>query len=287
MAGNRIFEHGKNLSLVATHPTTPASGKPLRVGQMTGVAVTDEGDGGNAATATSADLGPSVYDLSVKGVDDAGNSAVAVGDPLFYVDADIGSGTGFLSKKSSGYFFGFALEVVTSGATDTIRVLNLPNPGPGTADILAGAIGTSELAADAVTGAKIADDAVDSEHIAAGAIDAEHMAANSVDSAAYVDGSIDPEHLAASAVETAKIAAAAVTKAKASVFASTEQTGTGSPQNVAHGLAAVPALVLVAVTEVPDAAAETGFDVAEGAHDATNVIVTVTNTVKFKVLAWA
>ena len=70
------------------------------------------------------------------------------------------------------------------------------------------------------------------------------------------------------------------------IFVSSEQTGTGSSQNVAHGLGIVPNKVIIAVTELPDAAAETGFDVAEGAHDATNVVVTVTNTVKFKVLAF-
>jgi hypothetical protein len=74
--------------------------------------------------------------------------------------------------------------------------------------------------------------------------------------------------------------------AKANAFVSTEQTGTGSSQNVAHGLTGTPAAVLISVTELPDAAAETGFDVAEGAHDGTNVVVTVTSGVKFKVLAW-
>jgi hypothetical protein len=71
------------------------------------------------------------------------------------------------------------------------------------------------------------------------------------------------------------------------VFSSAEQTGTGSSQNVAHGLGVTPTHVMVVPTELPDAAAETGFDIAEGAHTSTNVVVTVTNTVKFKVLAIA
>ena len=83
-------------------------------------------------------------------------------------------------------------------------------------------------------------------------------------------------------VTTGKLAAAGVTFAKAAMFVSTEQTGTGNPQNVAHGLAGTPAAVVIAVTEDP---AGTGFDVAEGAHDGTNVVVTVTLNVKFKV--WA
>lgn len=85
-------------------------------------------------------------------------------------------------------------------------------------------------------------------------------------------------------VLTADIADDAVTAAKAPVFVSSEQTGTGASQNVAHGLGATPTLVLIAVTEDP---AGTGFDVAEGTHTSTNVVVTVTSGVKYKVLAWA
>lgn len=65
-------------------------------------------------------------------------------------------------------------------------------------------------------------------------------------------------------------------------FRSTEQTGTGSSQNVAHGLGHTPTLVLVSVSED---ASGTGFDVAEGTHDATNAVVTVTSGIKFFVLA--
>jgi hypothetical protein len=68
-------------------------------------------------------------------------------------------------------------------------------------------------------------------------------------------------------------------------FVSTEQTGTGAAQNVAHGLGAAPTKVFVAPTELAaDLAA--GYDVAEGAHDATNVVLTVTTGAKFKVLAF-
>lgn len=83
-------------------------------------------------------------------------------------------------------------------------------------------------------------------------------------------------------IGTARLAASAVTAAKMALFVSTEQTGTGASQNVAHGLSGTPTKVLIAVTEDP---AGTGFDVAEGAHDGTNVVVTVTTGVKFKV--WA
>jgi len=72
-----------------------------------------------------------------------------------------------------------------------------------------------------------------------------------------------------------------------SSFASTEQTGTGSSQNVAHGLGVAPTLVIVTVTEHPGTPDTGAFDIAEGTHTTTNVVVTVTTGVKFKVYAWA
>lgn len=74
-----------------------------------------------------------------------------------------------------------------------------------------------------------------------------------------------------------------ITKAKAAVFFSTEQTGNGNPQNVAHGLGAIPAGVLVIPSDCPDSA----WALAQGAHDATNVVVTATNLLKYYVMAWA
>ena len=71
--------------------------------------------------------------------------------------------------------------------------------------------------------------------------------------------------------------------APGSIFKSTEQTGTGSAQNVAHGLGTTPSLVWVTVTEDPGG---TGFDVTEGSHGSTNCVVTVTTGVKYKVLAF-
>jgi hypothetical protein len=66
------------------------------------------------------------------------------------------------------------------------------------------------------------------------------------------------------------------------MFGSSEQTGTGASQTVAHGLGSTPTLIWITVTEDP---AGTGFDVAEGAHDVTNIVVTVTTGVKFRAYA--
>ena len=94
--------------------STVDSGDPVVSGAIRGVALTDYSSAdGKASVKTQG-----VFDLSVKGIDDAGNSAVAVGDKLFYVAAD----TPKISKKKSGDFFGIALETVDSGATATINV---------------------------------------------------------------------------------------------------------------------------------------------------------------------
>ncbi len=87
-------------------------------------------------------------------------------------------------------------------------------------------------------------------------------------------------------IATAELEDDSVTFAKAAAFVSTEQTGTGSAQNVAHGLGVIPAAVLIVPTELAaDLAA--GYDAAEGTHTTTNVVCTVTSGAKFKVLAWA
>lgn len=150
MATNIVYDPAWNLSVVCTDPTTPASGGPVRFGTLTGIAQTDERSGGD----TTVEFGQVTASLSVKGVNDSGNSAVAVGDTIFYVDAD----TPKLSKKSSGYFFGIALETVGSGSTATIKVLHIPSPGSGT--LGSGTVGSTNLASAAVTTVKIADDAV-------------------------------------------------------------------------------------------------------------------------------
>ena len=70
----------------------------------------------------------------------------------------------------------------------------------------------------------------------------------------------------------------------ASEFKSTEQTGIGMLQDVAHGLGASPSLVLIFTTYLA-AGLAAGHNIAEGTHDATNVKVTVTTGAKFIVYA--
>lgn len=67
-------------------------------------------------------------------------------------------------------------------------------------------------------------------------------------------------------------------------FQSTELTGTGSAQNVAHGLGVVPSMVLVSIQDTNGVALP--HAVVEGVHTITNLVLTVTNNVKFKVIAF-
>ena len=123
MANNQIYDDGP-VSVICTNPAAPVSGDPVRVGSFTGVALTDEGAGGNPAGYTTVEFRENVWDLSVAAVDGSGNSAVAAGDAIFYVDAD----TPKLSKKNTGYLFGFAEETIGAGLTATIQVKKV-SPG--------------------------------------------------------------------------------------------------------------------------------------------------------------
>lgn len=69
--------------------------------------------------------------------------------------------------------------------------------------------------------------------------------------------------------------------ATASMFLSTEQTGTGSEQDIAHGMGAIPTISLAFFTELDGNAA----DLAYGTHTSTNVKITATSGQKYRVLA--
>lgn len=123
MATNKI-QDGKKLRL--TVGSGVVAGDPVIVGNaLAGVALTDYSAADGKATIDV----EGVFDLSVKAIDDDGNSAVALGDRIYYVTGD----TPVLSKKKSGKFFGVALEAVTAGQTATINVKLAPVNGDGAA----------------------------------------------------------------------------------------------------------------------------------------------------------
>ena len=69
----------------------------------------------------------------------------------------------------------------------------------------------------------------------------------------------------------------------ASTFKSTEQTGSGAPQTVAHGLGSTPVLFYAIPSSL---GAATPYAVTAESADATNVTLTVTNGEKYKVIAF-
>ena len=111
MAKNMVHTPGDQLNVVKA---SVVSGDPIVVGQMPGVALTCSESGTNNVTMKR----NGVFNLSVKGIDGGGNSAVAIGDILYHTAAD----TPPLSKKATGVRFGYALEAVNSAATGTIKV---------------------------------------------------------------------------------------------------------------------------------------------------------------------
>ena len=114
MATNRKYEHGQAIRVVCTTPTTPASGDPVLVGQIPGVALTDEDSAGYTSVQFDG-----VWLLSVKGENASGNNAVAAGDILYY---EAGQTPPINKDATNGVRYGYALEAVTSGATATIQV---------------------------------------------------------------------------------------------------------------------------------------------------------------------
>lgn len=87
-------------------------------------------------------------------------------------------------------------------------------------------------------------------------------------------------------VDILQVPDAVIGASKLAMFVSTEQTGNGSAQSIAHGLGVTPAKVLVIPTDT--APATTGaYTATEGSHTSTNVVVTVTSGKKYKVVAFA
>ena len=115
MATNQVFPYTRSVQAVCSVPTTPSSNDPVLIGQIPGVALIDEQSDGITTVALDG-----VWDLSVKGEAAGGNSAVAVGDILYY---EAGQTPPVNKDATNGVRFGYALEAVSSGATATIRVL--------------------------------------------------------------------------------------------------------------------------------------------------------------------
>lgn len=121
MATNKVYELG--IALQFNVGTGVKSNDPVVVGSVPGVALADADATGYAPV----DL-IGVYNLSVKGIDHAGNAAMNSGDPVYYVDGNTPKLGG---DSTDGTLFGYAYSptiaagsaVVASGATATIPVI--------------------------------------------------------------------------------------------------------------------------------------------------------------------
>lgn len=109
MATNKIHDQGTQLYVTVGSGVT--SGQAVVVGQIPGVALYDADANNKAVIQTDG-----VFNLSVKGENNAGNIAVAEGDILYKDGALINK------DVTNGVRFGYALEAVGSGATETIKV---------------------------------------------------------------------------------------------------------------------------------------------------------------------
>jgi hypothetical protein len=122
MAQNQKFGKGDQLMLTVASGVT--AGDPCAIGaSLMGIALNDRG---TDATGKSTVKFSGVFTLSVKGTGVNGDIAIAIGDPVYFTNAD----TPKLNAKATGMFVGFALGAVVSGATTSIDVLILPASAP-------------------------------------------------------------------------------------------------------------------------------------------------------------
>lgn len=125
MAKNRVFAHGEQLSVTCTDPTTPLSGSPVRYGVRTGVALTTEAEGGNAAGKTTVEFGNAVWSLTVTAI----NAAVNEGDALWYHDGTTNAPT-VTNVATGGYFFGVAMGALNTNTNGTLDVAHIDTARP-------------------------------------------------------------------------------------------------------------------------------------------------------------
>ena len=144
MATNIKYEPGWSLDLACTTPDKPNSGDPVRIGNLTGIALTDE----DAAGKTVVNTGPFVAKFAVE---DAGGTGIAIGAPIWYHD----DATPVLDNVSTdGYYYGIALEAISDNQTATIQVYHDCAPG-GAGTLGTGSISATNLAEGAETADKL------------------------------------------------------------------------------------------------------------------------------------
>lgn len=109
MANNEVFKLGTDISIPV--PVGTKSSSPVRVGSLNGVAVVDEGTGGNEAGHASVDLtGAHKFILT----------GAAVGDPVYITTANV------LTLTASGNKLFGVVTHLDPRVTDRVVVLTSP-----------------------------------------------------------------------------------------------------------------------------------------------------------------
>ena len=108
------------LTLACSDPAVPAAGDAVRLGEIGGVALTNEDAAGN----TVVDFGPAVYTLNVH---DNLSGGILVGQKIYYEDTAHGSPASqvtHLGNRVTGAeaFFGYALTALGDGVTGAVTV---------------------------------------------------------------------------------------------------------------------------------------------------------------------
>jgi predicted RecA/RadA family phage recombinase len=109
MAKNRVFDEGDTFGMPVEAGVK--SGDPVIIGQIPGVAMIDRRADGTATVDHDG-----IYRLKVVGKNKAGNKKIEIGDIIFKKGAELNV------NNEEGVRFGYALEVVESGATTEILV---------------------------------------------------------------------------------------------------------------------------------------------------------------------
>lgn len=111
---------GPQVSETLTVGSGITSGDPVAIGGIVGTALVDYG--AEVTGKASILLNMHIADHTVEAKDADGNNAVALGDAIYYDSAE----TIKLNKDNvNGVFWGYALEAITAGSSDTINVLCL------------------------------------------------------------------------------------------------------------------------------------------------------------------
>jgi predicted RecA/RadA family phage recombinase len=98
-------------------PSGVVSGDPVVFGHIPGVALTSRDAAGNATVELP--FAAVTVQVAVGGIDGSGNSAVVVGNSLYFTAGD----TPKINKKTTGTRYGVALGAVDSAGSATIKVL--------------------------------------------------------------------------------------------------------------------------------------------------------------------